>query len=54
MGCRFMDRSETVRVDADALADLREAVLAEHGKLHGYLGREATNAIRKRAEELSH
>lgn len=42
----------TVNVDAAALREFRKAVLLTRGRLYGYLGLEATLALRERSRVL--
>ena len=41
-----------IMVDADALRELQAAVLERHGRLHGVLSKEASEALRERAKHL--
>lgn len=49
---RRPDRVATVNVDEQVLQRLRLAVLVRHGRLYGYLGLEATQAIEAHATRL--
>lgn len=47
-----MAETTTVRVEVDALDELRLAVVKKHGQLHGNLGGEVSEALRKHAKDL--
>lgn len=52
MATSTQDRNKNVRVEKDALDELRRAVVDVHGHLYGALQAEASEALRHHAKKL--